>query len=197
MAGIRSKVTKNELLEIANKFNIKILDGPECDAYLLLLQSMEAILQHVKESVDYIHPSLVPVSTTLPRSYWLPKNEKNLLNAWLHFCNLVASNPTSALRRGRMITIKGNISIGGLPTVLGTFKESVCGRTDGKLPVSGIYASVVGRLLKAGATIKESSTCEDFAASSLSYWACIITINIAKCLKVSSFSSREYCPAPD
>uniref|UniRef100_A0A093UW83 Amidase n=1 Tax=Talaromyces marneffei PM1 TaxID=1077442 RepID=A0A093UW83_TALMA len=167
----KSKVTKGHLKGIASKLNITIQDGPDADAYLLLLQSMEAIMQRIEDGADYMHPALSPVPTIFPREYWLPsdKNEDNPLNAWRHRCELVASKPTNSLLQGRTIAIKDNISIGGLPTTLGTFTEILC--KDGKLPVSPIDASVVSRILEAGGIIKGSSSCENFCASPLSYSA--------------------------
>ncbi|EED18356.1 amidase, putative [Talaromyces stipitatus ATCC 10500] len=167
----QSKITKDDLKDIAANLNITIQDGPDAEAYLLLLQSMEAVMQRIENSTDYIHPSLSPVSTAKPREYWLPRdrNEQNPLNAWRHRCELVASKPTSRLLQGRTIAIKDNISIGGLPTTLGTFTEILC--RDGKLPISPIDASVVSRILEAGAIIKGSSNCENFCASPLSYSA--------------------------
>jgi amidase len=157
------------LKDIAAKLNISIPDGPDADAYLLLLQSTEALMKQVEASPDYIHPSLTPLPTTNPREFWLPKREENPLNAWRHCCELVAAQPSSSLLRGRTIVIKDNISIGGLPTTLGTFTDILC--IDGKLPVSPIDAPVVSRVLDAGATIKGSSNCENFCASPLSYSA--------------------------
>jgi len=167
----RSKVTRGHLKDIASNLNITIQDGPDSDAYLLLLQSMEAIMQRIEDGTDYMHPGLSPVPTTNPRGYWLPqdRNEDNPLNAWRHRCELVASEPTSSLLKGRTIAIKDNISIGGLPTTLGTFTEILC--KDGNLPVSPIDSSVVSRVLEAGAIIKGSSNCENFCASPLSYSA--------------------------
>lgn len=126
-------------------------------------------MRHIESSDDYIHPSLSPLPTLAPRTYWELQKEDNPLNAWRHRCELVAANPTSSLLRGKTIAIKDNISIGGLPTTVGTFTELLC--QDGRLPISPIDASVVSRVLAAGATIKGSSNCENYCASPLSYSA--------------------------
>lgn len=132
---------------------------------------MEAIMQRIEDGTDYMHPGLSPVPTTNPREYWLPqdRHEDNPLNAWRHRCELIASKPANSLLRGRTIAIKDNISIGGLPTTLGTFTEILS--KNGNLPLSPIDASVVSRVLEAGAIIKGSSNCENFCASPLSYSA--------------------------
>ena len=153
----------------AEKVGIKIPDGQEAEDYLHLLQSAEAIMKHIENSDDYIHPSLSPVSTVASREYWELKREDNPLNAWRHRCELVATKPTSSILRGKRIAIKDNISVGGLPTTVGTFTELLC--QDGHLPVSPIDASVVSRVLAAGATVKGSSNCENYCASPLSYSA--------------------------
>ena len=126
-------------------------------------------MTHIQDAEDYIHPALSPVLTAEPRTFWELDSDENPLNAWRHRCELVAARPTSSLLQGRTIAIKDNISIGGLPTTCGTFTELLC--KDGQLPLSPIDASVVSRVLSAGATIKGSSTCENYCASPLSYSA--------------------------
>ncbi|XDG10308.1 hypothetical protein ABKA04_009923 [Annulohypoxylon sp. FPYF3050] len=80
---------------------------------------------------------------------------------------LAASFPTSTLLKDCTIAVKDNISVGGLPTTLGTFTEVLS--PDGSLPVSPIDSSVVGRILSAGGIIRGSSTCENHCASPLSF----------------------------
>jgi amidase len=126
-------------------------------------------MNRIRSSEDYIHPSLSPVETVTPRIYWEPQAEANLLNAWRHRCELMAASPTSATLRGKTVAIKDNICIGGLPTTVGTFTELLC--QDGHLPVSPIDATVVSRVLEAGATLKGSSNCENYCASPLSFSA--------------------------
>ncbi|KAJ5919538.1 hypothetical protein N7454_009373 [Penicillium verhagenii] len=165
----QSKISLTDLQEAAASFNIQIPDGQEAEDYLHLLQSAEAVIRQVQAEDDYIHPGLSPVVTTAPRVFFEPPKDENPLNAWRYRCDLVASSPSSAILRGKTIAIKDNISIGGIPTTVGTFTELLC--SDGNLPLSPIDASVVSRVLLAGATIKGSSTCENYCASPLSYSA--------------------------
>jgi amidase len=166
---VRSSISVEHLQNAAAKLGIQIPDGQETDAYLHLLQSAEAVMRRIQSSNEYIHPSLSPLATTKPRTYWEPGKEENPLNAWRYCCKLMAAEPTSNLLRGKTIVIKDNISVGGLPTTVGTFTELLC--KDGNLPASPIDASVVSRILAAGAIIKGSSTCENYCASPLSYSA--------------------------
>jgi amidase len=59
--------------------------------------------------------------------------------------------------------------VGGLPTTVGTFAQLLS--KDAALPVSPIDATVVRRLLEAGATIKGTATCENYSLCPLSYSA--------------------------
>lgn len=146
---------------------MEITDAADADDYLILLRSLETVLRHVKDAPDYIHPQLEPQPVVGSREYWKPSDDSNPMNAWNFQCNLIAANPTSALLKDRSIVIKDNISVGGLPTTLGTFPE-VLSRSNA-LPISPIDSSVVGRILSAGGVIKGSSTCENHCASPLSF----------------------------
>lgn len=165
----RSDVSIKDLHNAATKLSIEIPDGPDAEDYLHLLQSVEAVMKQIQRSEDYILPSLSPVETVTFRTYWEPQAEDNPLNAWRHRCELVAASPTSTALRGKSIAIKDNICIGGLPTTVGTFTELLC--PDGNLQASPIDATVVSRVLAAGATLKGSANCENYCASPLSYSA--------------------------
>lgn len=69
--------------------------------------------------------------------------------------------------QGRTIALKDNISVGGLPTTIGAFPQLLS--EDGKYPESPIDATVVRRVLEAGAIVKGTATCEIFSACPLSY----------------------------
>jgi amidase len=109
------------------------------------------------------------VETTQERTYWRPKAEDNPLNAWSHRAELQAKTPVTNLLQGRGIALKDNVCVAGLPTTLGTFAELLS--KDGKYPISAIDATVVRRLLEAGATVKGTAVCENYSACPLSYSA--------------------------
>lgn len=163
----RSRVSIDDIRSLAAEFNIKLEAGSDEKAYLTLLQSAEAIYEYFETIEDYIHPGLVPVATESERSYWRPRQEDNVLNAWSHRCELKAARPESSLLVGRSVAFKDNISVGGLPTTLGT-RPCLVSREAKTYPISTIDASVVSRVLDAGATVKGTTTCETYSVSTLS-----------------------------
>ncbi|KAK4942294.1 hypothetical protein LTR10_017900 [Elasticomyces elasticus] len=165
--NFQSQISIEDLRSLAAQFNILLEAGPDEDAYLTLLQSAEAIYEHFETIDDYIHPALVPTATLSERKYWRPQREDNVLNAWSHRCELKATNPQTALLAGRSVAFKDNISVGGLPTTLGT-RSSLLSKQGIDYPIATIDASVVSRVLDAGATVKGSTTCETYSASTLS-----------------------------
>ncbi|KPM42683.1 hypothetical protein AK830_g3844 [Neonectria ditissima] len=163
----RSATDVNDLRRLANQVGFDINEDQDADDYLLLLKSLESVMQSVKDGPDYIPASLKPYPAAEDRAYWKPDAADNPLNAWSHRCNLRSDNCTSDLLKGKTIVIKDNISVGGLPTTLGTFPQMLS--QTGTFPISPIDATVVSRILAAGAIIKGSSTCESFCASPLSF----------------------------
>lgn len=161
-------MTLETLKDVAAKHNIAFPNTIDEQAYLLLLQSADVVMQRVQESADYVHPDLLPQPVVGDnRKYWKLSPNDNPLNAWSHRCELVARNPANSLLKGRTIAIKDNISVGGLPTTIGTFPRLVA--KNGEYPISPIDATVVSRILSAGGTIKGTSTCENYSASPLSF----------------------------
>lgn len=164
----RSNIDLEHIKQCAADLNFEILNEQDADDFLILLQSLEAVMRQVDEDTDFIDPRLEPQQTTVPREFWVPDSKTdNPFNAWSHRCNLEAASPTSQVLKGRTIAIKDNICVGGVPTTCGTFAELLS--KDGTFPVSTIDATVVARLLAAGAIVKGTSTCENYCASPLSY----------------------------
>ncbi|KAI1773860.1 amidase signature domain-containing protein [Hypoxylon cercidicola] len=162
-----STIDKDTVHQLAASLSVEITNADDADDYLVLLRSLESVLQYVEDAPDYIHPELRPQAVVGSREYWKPRDEDNPMNAWNFRCNFVSSNPTSALLRDRTVAIKDNISIGGIPTTLGTFAEALS--RDGSPPISPIDSSVVSRILSAGGVVRGSSTCENHCASPLSF----------------------------
>ncbi|KAJ9144236.1 Amidase signature enzyme [Pleurostoma richardsiae] len=165
--GSQSTLRIDDVHRLAAELNIKISDIQDAEDFLLLLQSLESVLKHVEDSDDYIHPLLQPQPTVASRAYWRPEQKDNPLNGWSHRCELEAANLGGDSLKGRTIAIKDNISVGGLPTTVGTFPQLLS--RDRILPTSPIDATVVARVLSAGALLKGTSTCENYCASPLSF----------------------------
>lgn len=161
----RSSVTIDILHDVVAKNNVTIDDQADKDAFLLFLQSADATAASVDRLPDYIDPRLSPVPVVGERKYW--KAEKNKLNAWSHCTQLVAAKPKNSLLKGRKIAIKDNMSVAGVPYTCGTFPQLAS--RNGKYPLSSIDATVVRRILEAGATISGTSTCENYSMTPLSY----------------------------
>lgn len=151
----------------AKELGFEFADTRNAEDYLLLLRSLEAVIESIKECPDYLDPALKPYPVTESRTYWKLETKENPLNAWSHRCHLQASDCSSNLLHGKTVAIKDNISVGSLPTTLGTSPELLS--DDATFPLSPIDASVVSRVLAAGATIKGTATCESFCASPLSF----------------------------
>ena len=160
------QVTADILHEAAAKNNIIISNKDDEEGYLLLLESLDAVVKQVEELPDYIDPSLKPVEVVGgSRKWW--KEEHNSRNAWSHRTNLRAEKPTSYLLSGRTVVIKDNASVAGVPYTAGTFPELLS--KEGKYPVPEIDAPVVSRVLNAGGMIMGTATCENYSLTPMSY----------------------------
>ncbi|ETS74587.1 hypothetical protein PFICI_13071 [Pestalotiopsis fici W106-1] len=163
----QSKLRKEDVHRLAASLSVEI-DIDDANDYLILLQSLESVSNRIIDAPEYVEPALRAQPVVGNRNYWKPARENNPMNAWSHRCELESSQPSNDLLRGRTLAIKDNISVGGLPTTLGTFDKVLS--PDGSPPaISPIDASVVSRILSAGGVIKGSSTCENHCASPLSF----------------------------
>ena len=93
------------------------------------------------------------------RRYRFPSSEENPLGAW-YVTAEIATDSDGPLS-GRTVAIKDNIAVAGIPMMNGSRSM------DGFLPARD--ATVVQRLLAAGATIAGKSVCEDLCFSGSSF----------------------------
>ncbi|KAL3436083.1 amidase signature domain-containing protein [Aspergillus tetrazonus] len=170
-ADFKSPVTADDLRNLAARYNIIIKPGPEEDAYLLLLQSAEALHRIIRDTTDYVHPDLAPVPTRAPREFRRLPSAENPLNAWSHVSDITAANPINSLLAGRTVVVKDNVSVAGLPTTLGI--PAWFHSKTGEYQPSPIDATVVRRLLLAGATMKGTAVCESYSAAPVSFTSAI------------------------
>ncbi|CAK7206103.1 hypothetical protein SEUCBS139899_008886 [Sporothrix eucalyptigena] len=144
--------------------NVSATDKAE---YKSILQSFLAVMKKVDSDPDYTPPSLDSEPAASDRTYTVPDPEDNPMNAWSHLCEIMNTGPSlPGLLQGRTFAIKDNISVAGLPTTIGLSPELFEG---GKYEPAAVDATVVARILAAGAVVKGTSTCEGWCASPLSY----------------------------
>lgn len=91
-----------------------------------------------------------------------PTPEENPLGAWAWKCDIrdTITKESPGLLEGKTVAIKDNIAIKDVPMLMGTdFVKNYVPNTD---------ATVITRLLEAGATIKGKSVCENLCHSATS-----------------------------
>lgn len=130
------------------------LDAAEQRGYLAAVGQMLTSYDVVDELYDEIARPQVP-----ERGYRFPKPADNPLGAW-YVTAQIASGAHGPLS-GRTVAVKDNIAVAGIPMMNGSRAvEGFVPRRD---------ATVVDRLLAAGATIAGKSVCEDLCASGSSF----------------------------
>lgn len=93
----------------------------------------------------------------------LEPKEKNKLGAWAWRFTASSSRPTSDLLKGRSVCLKDNICVAGVPCLLGTDTiQDWAPSTD---------ATIVPRILAAGATIVGKAVCENLSRGAVSVTA--------------------------
>ncbi|KPI35363.1 Amidase [Cyphellophora attinorum] len=162
-----SPVTVERLRSLARRNGFTIPPQHEA-SWLLGLRSSYFIATYVSSLPVYIDPSLAPVPTKDQiRVYGRPDPQSNALNAWCHTTSLQAREPMSDLLKDRGVVAKDTIAVAGVPQTLGTLPQFISRSKE--YPCSTIDAPVVQRLLLAGATLKGTSTCENYSLSPMSY----------------------------
>ncbi len=140
---------REQLEEIARGFEFR-LGEDEARSYLGLIQGTLASYRRLDELAE---PEL-PVE--YPRSGgYRPEPEDNPLNAWYQRCSIEGSGggPLS----GKRIAIKDNVCVAGIPMMNGT------AALEGYVPE--FDATIITRILEAGAEIAGKAVCESLCFS--------------------------------
>ena len=133
-----------ELQKLANETTHPLSDD-EADAMLGYMQAFELGFQFLDQA-----PALLPESKYGPRDFWHPDPKDNPLNAWYAKTNI--NGASSGPLAGKTFAVMDNMQVADLPMLNGTsYLEGLRPEFD---------ATVVTRMLDAGATLVGKSTCE-------------------------------------
>ncbi|KAJ5384259.1 Amidase [Penicillium concentricum] len=149
--------TRDEMLSLAKGLSLKIPEH-EIEDYETLLVRTQNTLELVAAMDDY-QPE--PDQTTSPRqNIRFPQPADNPLGAWAWRFDLSSISPSSDALEGKTLCLKDNISVAGVPCLLGTdtFRDWVP-HTD---------ATVVSRILDAGGIITGKAVCENLSRGAVS-----------------------------
>ncbi|KAI0484550.1 amidase signature enzyme [Xylariaceae sp. FL0804] len=156
-----------DLRELAAQHHIQLKPEEEQD-YLALVQGAQEAVDIVDGMPDYEEPRLLPVSAG-ERAYTQPPPAENPLNAWMYKTHLQHPSTEAqqaGLLAGKTVTLKDVVSVAGVPRTCGTHPYLLS--ADAPYPVPTLDAPVVARVLEAGATVRGTSTCENYCMSGMS-----------------------------
>jgi len=141
--------TLDQLLDIASNLHMQ-LPPEQASEYLALMQSSFDAYDLIDELPDFTPPVRYDRS-----SGYRPSNKENPLNAWYYRAEV--NGARKGKLAGKTVALKDNISLAGVPMM------------NGAAPLEGFVpsfdATVVTRLLDAGATILGKATCEHYCLS--------------------------------
>jgi len=141
--------TLQDVKEIATECGISI-DDTLGQGYLAFISGVFGQLNQLPDAPEGLPPVKYPRT-----GGWVPPRAENPLNAWYVRCDIEGA-PRGKLK-GRTVAVKDNILVAGVPLMNGT------ALLEGYVPE--VDATVVTRLLDAGARIAGKAQCEDFCMS--------------------------------
>ncbi|MDO7900517.1 amidase [Pseudomonas sp. K1(2024)] len=141
--------TAEQLQALAQRLHMH-LTPEQASEYLALMQGSFQAYDLIDELPDY-----TPVAPASPRPSHRPASSDNPLNAWYYRCEV--SGAVDGKLAGRSVALKDNIALAGVPMMNGATP------LEGFVP--GFDATVVTRLLEAGATVLGKATCEHYCLS--------------------------------
>ena len=144
--------TVTELQDVAKSLHMT-LSTAEAEEYLSIMEANFAAY----DVVDELDDGTATVYDS--RESYRPSAEENPLNAWYYKTNIQGAAAGALV--GRSVVLKDNIALAGVPMMNGS------STLEGFVPRSD--ATIVSRLLDAGATIVGKSTCEHFCLSAGSH----------------------------
>lgn len=157
---------KGDAEDVLKRIGVAI-DTKDSDDYTLLLAAVHDCAEHISGLPDY---QPVPDKRRYPRENIRrpTQEEQELGHAWAHKF-LIRGNPDGGPMAAKSVTLKDCIAVAGVPQFYGSDAfPAWTPSTD---------ATVVTRLLDAGADIVGTSTCENFCNSTASFTSAQGTVN--------------------
>ncbi|KAL6069807.1 Asp-tRNA(Asn)/Glu-tRNA(Gln) amidotransferase GatCAB subunit A [Balamuthia mandrillaris] len=153
--------TAEQLLEVAAELGFSIGED-QLASYLGLVEATLQPYKQLSKIADY-HPTKVKYART---PGYQPQGEENRWNAW--FFKTEVAGAAEGKLKGKTIALKDNICLAGVPMQNGSFL------LEGYVP--DVDATVVTRVLDAGATILGKAHCEDLCLSGGSHTNCFAPV---------------------
>ncbi|KAK9457443.1 amidase signature enzyme [Dipodascopsis uninucleata] len=150
-------LSAEKVQELAAKNNVKVPEK-DVDAYRIMLSGLDELAKLIIAEDDFV-PEVD--FKKYPRKDVKPRPAENEYNAWATKVTVPSSE--KGLLEGQTIVIKDNINLASIPSMLGT---------DALEPnqfIPKYDATVVRRVLDAGATIIGKAACENFSMSPTSF----------------------------
>ncbi|KAJ7773183.1 amidase signature enzyme [Mycena metata] len=156
-------VTPSQIQETAAHFGVTVPDS-DVDAYCVLMSGLDACVDLLDAEEDYVpHLDL----ERFPRvDIHRPTPSENAAdyNAWAYKVQITSTSKSDLAGplAGLHVAIKDNVNIAGVPSLLGTDVFT-------KPYIPAYDATIVTRILQAGATIVGKAACENFSMSPTSF----------------------------
>ncbi|GJN87596.1 hypothetical protein Rhopal_000551-T1 [Rhodotorula paludigena] len=142
--------TPKDVLAAAARLGFTVPEGHEED-YLALLQGTDRAAQAILAQPDYLPE--VDLKRFPRRDVHLPSPDDNPLRAWAWKATIEGAR--TGLLKGRTVTVKDTVCVAGVGQLFGT--DAFTDFTP------SIDATVVTRMLEAGATFVGKAACENFS----------------------------------
>lgn len=139
----------SELQHLARQLHLQISENDAAEYLALMQPNFDAY-----DLIDGLEDEIPKVTYPREKGY-RPEGAENALNAW-YYKSEVKGAPEGLLA-GKTVALKDNIALAGVPMMNGATS------LEGHIPA--FDATVVTRLLDAGATIQGKATCEHFCLS--------------------------------
>lgn len=154
-------ITEEEVVALGKKLGIKEHTDAELKEYKTLLAVFHDACEELMGMDDYLPE--VDLERFPRENVKFPDASENKLNAWAYQVDIEDKQKKGLLLEGSKVAVKDCVAIAGVPMLLGTdFIQNYVPTVD---------ATVITRLLEAGAKVRGKAVCENLCHSATSHSA--------------------------